>query len=272
MSAETNHADLSGRHAAAVEAARAAGSLLKSYYGNRSALVVEQKGVNDFVSRADREAEAAIIGHLAARFPNDGFVGEETGASGLSGASAVWVIDPLDGTTNFLKGAHNWCVSIGLVVDGHLSAGVVYDPVRDEMFESITGGGARLNGVPIRVGTVADPGSAIIGLGYVPRVGTELFCADTGRLLDTGLSFRQIGAGALMLAYVAAGRVDAYFERHMWPWDAVGGLALIKEAGGAVSSYPTGEDLVGGGAVLAANPQLHAVLADVVPLTRSTLL
>jgi myo-inositol-1(or 4)-monophosphatase len=252
--------DLLSRHAAAVEAGRRAGAHLKALYADRGALAVEQKGVNDFVSRADREAEAIIIGLLAERFPDDGFVGEETGASGASDARATWVIDPLDGTTNFLKGAHNWCVSIGLVTDGAIVAGVIFDPLRDELFESALGAGTRMNGATIRTSFVSDPGSATVGLGFVPRVGVQRFCSDTQILLSSGLSFRQVGAGALMLAYVAAGRVDAYFERHMWPWDAVGGLALIAEAGGTVSSYPTGPSMAAGSAVLAAGPALYPIL------------
>lgn len=249
--------DLTQRHALAVEAARRAGAHLKALYADRGALVVEQKGRNDFVSRADREAEALIKELVAAQFPSDGFVGEETGATGLGDTGATWVVDPLDGTTNFLKGAHNWCVSIGLVADGAIVAGAIYDPLRDEMFEARAGVGTRLNGAAITVSAVADPGEAVIGLGFVPRVGAARFVADAEPLLATGMNFRQVGAGALMLAYVAAGRIDAYFERHMWPWDATAGLALVACAGGTASAYPTGAALLAGGGVLAAGPALY---------------
>ena len=249
--------DLTRRHALAVEAARRAGAHLKALYADRGALVVEQKGLNDFVSRADREAEALIKDLVASQFPEDGFVGEETGAAGLGDTGAVWVVDPLDGTTNFLKGAHNWCVSIGLVADGAVAAGVIYDPLRDELFEALSGTGTRLNGTAVTVSAAREPGEAVIGLGFVPRVGAARFAADTEALLATGMGFRQVGAGALMLAYVAAGRVDAYFERHMWPWDATAGVALVAGAGGTVSAYPTGPASLAGAGVLAANPALY---------------
>lgn len=252
--------DLSARHALAIDATRRAGQHLKTLYADRQALVVEEKGRNDFVSRADREAEALIKEAVAARFPEDGFLGEETGRAGPADARAVWAVDPLDGTTNFLKGTHNWCVSIGLLVDGRPTGGVIYDPLRDEMFDGLAGQGARVNAAAVAVSSVADPGSAVIGLGFVPRVGPERFAADAQALLSTGLNFRQFGAGALMLANVAAGRIDAYFERHMWPWDAAAGLALILAAGGAVSAYPDGPELQAGGGVLAANAALYAGL------------
>lgn len=251
------------RHQAAVEAARRAGDHLKRLYADRSVLVIEEKGVNDFVSRADREAEAIIIDHLRERFPDDGFIGEETGSSGATDASAIWVIDPLDGTTNFLKGTHNWCVSIGLIADAAIAGGVIYDPLRDELFDCIAGAGTRVNGRSVTVNPVNDPSRAVIGLGFTPRVGAPRFAADTQALLSTGLAFRQFGAGALMLAYTAAGRIDAYFERHMWPWDAVAGLALVAEAGGLVSAYPVGAGLQAGDGVLAANPILYAKLKTV---------
>jgi myo-inositol-1(or 4)-monophosphatase len=256
--------DLAARHALAIDAARQAGHHLKALYGERQALVVEEKGRNDFVSRADREAEALIKAALLERFSDDGFLGEETGASGPADAPAVWAVDPLDGTTNFLKGTHNWCVSIGLLVDGRPTGGVIYDPLRDEMFDGLVEHGARVNGDAVRVSAVADPGSAVLGLGFVPRVGPDRFAADARTLLATGMNFRQFGAGALMLANVAAGRIDAYFERHMWPWDAAAGLALVLAAGGAVAAYPGARDLRAGGGVLAANaalyPQLKATL------------
>ena len=254
---------LADRHSLAVTATRQAGTHLRGLYADRGTLVVEQKGRNDFVSRADRETEALIKGLVAAAFPDDGFVGEETGAAGLTDAGTAWIVDPLDGTTNFLKGAGNWCVSIGLVSQGAIVGGVIYDPLRDEMFDGLAGQGTRLNGTPVAVSRVSDPGEAVIGLGFVPRVGAARFAADAEALLATGMGFRQVGAGALMLAYVAAGRVDAYFERHMWPWDATAGVALIAAAGGTVSPYPTGPAALAGAGVLAAPPGLYPTLSSI---------
>jgi myo-inositol-1(or 4)-monophosphatase len=261
--------EVSARRDLAVEAARQAGAHLRDLYGRRETLAIEQKGANDFVSRADREAEALIRALVQQRFPKDAFVGEETGLSGRLDAPAVWVVDPLDGTTNFLRGAHNWCVSIGVVSGTARIAGAVYDPLRDEMFEALASGGARVNGRLIHVSAADDPANATIGLGFVQRVGADRFAADTHALLATGLSFRQVGAGALMLAYVAAGRVDCYFERHMWPWDALGGLALIQAAGGTVAPYPAGASLEEGGLVLAAPPRLFARLETALSLAIS---
>nr|MCU0905210.1 hypothetical protein [Tabrizicola sp.] len=222
----------------------------------------------DFVSNADKTAEAVILDILQTKFRNDGFVAEESGTSGNPMADFQWCIDPLDGTSNFLHGAQNWCVSIGLLRNGQPVMGVVYDPTRKELFEGVVGLGSRVNSGPISVSSVADPASATIGIGHVPRVPIETFCLDTGRLLKAGFAFRQVGAGALMLAYVSAGRVDAYFERHMWPWDAVAGLALIRAAGG--DHLPYSQAAPGaGGLVLAGGPELVRKTSAIVAGQRS---
>jgi len=246
---------IQARLSIAETAARNAGEVLADFYTRRGSIDIEMKGPNDFVSVADRQAELCILNTIAEHFPNDRFIGEETGVSGTPDGEFQWCIDPLDGTTNFLKGAHNWCVSIGLLLAGHPVAGVVYDPVRQEMFEGGVGLGARCNGMALRVSGEADPARSTIGIGHVSRIPVGVFCGDTASLLGAGFSFRQVGAGALMLAYVAAGRIDAYFERHMWPWDAVAGLALIGSAGGRFLPY-IGSEVGKGGMVLAANEAL----------------
>ncbi len=251
--------DLRERLEVARQAAQAAGRVLLAHYAAREALTIDQKGRNDFVSQADREAEAVIFALLAQHFPQDGLLGEETGQAGVAGAAFVWCIDPLDGTSNFLKGAHNWCVSIGLLQNGMPVLGVVHDPVRQEMFEGAEGLGVRENGQPMKVSAVDAPDRAAVGIGHVQRVPVEVFCADTARLLNAGFAFRQVGAGALMLAYLAAGRIDAYFERHMWPWDAIAGLALLRLAGGRFAPYQTW-DLAAGDLVMAANAALYPAL------------
>ena len=233
MSSNSIHARL----VAAKQAARNAGKVLLNFAHQRGELNVVRKGTNDFVSNADKAAETVILDLLQARFRNDGYIAEESGLSGNPNAEFQWCIDPLDGTSNFLHGAQNWCVSIGLLQNGQPVMGVIFDPTRNELFEGVVGMGARLNSAPLAISSVQDPGSATIGLGHVPRVPIETFCLDTARILKAGFAFRQIGAGALMLAYVAAGRVDVYFERHMWPWDAVAGLALIRAAGGEYLPY-----------------------------------
>ncbi len=260
-------AGLEIRLAAAEHAAREAGRLLLAHYGRRSQLVIEQKGLNDFVSIADREAEDAIAAILRPTFPEDGFLGEETGISGAQEADLVWCVDPLDGTSNFLKGAHNWCVSIGLWSKGEPILGIIYDPLRDELFAGADGIAPTVNGVPISVSTTGSIDKTSLGLGHNHRVPPAAFASDAERLFSAGGSFRQVGAGALMLAYVAAGRVDGYFERHMWSWDAVAGLALIKAAGGRFLAYPQpGTALPKGGLVLASGPALYQNFVDLFQL------
>ncbi|MBW9064684.1 inositol monophosphatase [Rhizobium herbae] len=260
-------AGLEARLAAAEHATREAGRLLLSHYDRRSQLVIEQKGLNDFVSIADREAEDAIAAILRPAFPEDGFLGEETGVSGARKADLVWCVDPLDGTSNFLKGAHNWCVSVGLWSKGEPILGVIYDPLRDELFAGADGIVPTVNGMPISVSTTGSIDKTSLGLGHNHRIAPAAFAVDAERLFSAGGSFRQVGAGALMLAYVAAGRVDGYFERHMWSWDAVAGLALIKAAGGRFLAYPQpGTALPKGGIVLASGPALYQVFVDLFQL------
>ena len=254
--------DLHSRLGAADRAARAAGAALLAHYGARDRLAVEEKGLNDFVSNADREAEAVILDLLQPAFPEDAFLGEETGLSGAGTSGAVWCIDPLDGTANFLKGNPNWCVSIGLWLDGAAVLGVIHDPLRDETFAGIAGDGGTVNDVPLRVSRIDGFDRASLGLGHNRRVPVERFSADVAALLADGAGFRQVGAGALMLAHVAAGRVEAYVERHMWPWDAVAGLALIRAGGGSHAPYlPEGGGIAAGGPVLAGNPAMVAAIA-----------
>jgi myo-inositol-1(or 4)-monophosphatase len=256
--------ELAARLSVAQMAARQAGDVLLGHYRNRGALAVEQKSTNDYVSNADREAEAVIADLVLGQFPQDGFLGEETGISGAAHSSAVWCIDPLDGTTNFLKGAHNWCVSIGLFADDRPVLGVIHDPLRDETFVAAKGLGAQCNGAPMHVSDTSELSRATLGLGHNERISVPAFAQDVVVLLNTGAAFTQVGAAALMLAYVADGRVDAYVERHLWPWDAVAGLALIREAGGSTSPYPGVGDLSAGGPVIAGAPELEAAIASLV--------
>jgi myo-inositol-1(or 4)-monophosphatase len=265
MDLSINATALQSRLGAAERAARLAGAALLRHYAARDRLVIDQKGVNDFVSNADREAEDIIAAELRTAFPEDGFLGEETGLSGHAGAAAVWCVDPLDGTSNFLKGAHNWCVSIGLWLAGRPVLGALYDPLRGEMFLAAEGLGVSCNRKPISVSPTASLDRSSLGLGHNQRVAVADFSDDIDRLLSTGASFRQVGAGALMLAYVAAGRVDSYFERHMWPWDAVAGLALIRAAGGVTTAYPPeGTPIARGALVLASGATLFGPLREAI--------
>lgn len=256
-------AGLQARMVVAMAAARASGQVLLDHYARRDLLVIDQKGRNDFVSQADREAEVVIFAMLEQAFPGDALLGEESGQAGAVGADVVWCVDPLDGTSNFLHGAHNWCVSIGVVERGIPVLGVIYDPVRDEMFAGGRGIPMQVNGVDMAVSAEMELDRAVISLGHNARVPLDLFGVQTLRLLATGAAFRQLGAGALMLAYVAAGRFEAYYEWHMWPWDAVAGLAMIEAAGGKYAPYLLG-DIEKGGRVLASNGVLQDILTAVI--------
>jgi myo-inositol-1(or 4)-monophosphatase len=213
----------------------------------------------DPVSEADREAERAIEEILAAERPDDGLLAEE-GASSESENGRRWVVDPLDGTVNFLYGFPAWCVSVGLEDGGGAAVGVIHDPLRRETFRATRGAGAELNGEPIRVGERDRLETALIatGFSYEPDRRAEQ-AAILARVLPRVRDVRRAGAAALDLAWVAAGRVDGYYERGGKPWDWAAGLLLVEEAGGAVSELP-GEPL----GQAAANPRLLPELLDLV--------
>jgi myo-inositol-1(or 4)-monophosphatase len=188
-------------------------------------------------------------------------LGEETG--GADRGLRLWVVDPIDGTLNFVHGIPYWCVSIAFVADGVRRIGAIFDPMRDELFLAVAGAGATLNGQPIRVSACTTLGTALVAAGYVPRHGLDVHLALRRRLFEAGAAVKDMGAGALMLAHVAAGRFDAFVEPHMHPWDALAGLALIEAAGGRVAPYPGPAGLAAGGAVVAAAPGVFDALAAV---------
>jgi myo-inositol-1(or 4)-monophosphatase len=247
---------------------RRAGAAALRHFRDREALVVESKGLQDVVSRADREVEDLIRGALAERFPGDGFLGEESGGSGDFGKGPVWVVDPIDGTQCFLAGLPTWCVSVGLMVDGRIAAGVIVDPCADECFSGAvgkdgTGGGAFCNGRPIAPAGVADFRSGLTEVGVSFRIPRDPTVGFIDRLLEAGGIYHRSGSGALGLAHVAAGRYVAYIEGHMNAWDSFAGAALVRAAGGWVNDL-TGNDGVTRGAVVMASgrrlaPALHAM-------------
>ncbi len=250
------------RFAFAQDLAREAGALAHRHFTHREALAVESKGLQDWVSEADREVEAMIRARIAAAFPQDGFLGEESGgaAPAEGEAGAMWVVDPIDGTACFLAGIPTWCVSIALVLDGEIELGVVYDPNADELFAARRGQGARLNGAPLPPLTARRFADGLFGLGHSTRVPAEAVVGFTADLLEADGMFMRNGSGALMLAYVAAGRLVGYFEPHMNAWDTLAGFALIREAGGWTNDYLTGDALHAGNAVAACAPALAGEL------------
>ena len=218
----------------AERAARAAGEVLISYYGRAPEGLESKTSVTDPVSDADREAERTIRELLTAERPDDGLIGEE--GTRVEGAGRNWIVDPLDGTVNFLYGLRTWAVSIALEDEQGLAVGVVFDPVDGECFSAVRGEGAKLNGEPIRVNDCTALGRAMVatGFSYVAEeraTQAQLLLELLPRIRD----LRRAGAAALDLAYVAAGRVDAYYERGLKRWDEAAGLLLVTEAGGSLA-------------------------------------
>ncbi|MCP8937968.1 inositol monophosphatase [Alsobacter sp. SYSU M60028] len=243
---------------AACEVALEAGALALARFRDKGSIQVSFKGHQDYLTEVDGLVERLIIERLSARFPEDGFIGEEGGGSG---SARVWVIDPIDGTSNFARGIGHFCVSIAYVDDRGPALGVIYDPTRDELFAAERGGGATLNGAPIAVSGIADPRRASVECGWSMRRPIGDYIALMGRVAEMGAGLYRLGSGALGMAYVAAGRTDAYCELHINSWDVLAGLVIVAEAGGAVSDFTAGDYLANGNPVLACSPALAEKLA-----------
>ncbi|WP_207482230.1 inositol monophosphatase family protein [Arenibaculum pallidiluteum] len=233
-------------------------------------LVVELKGIQDFVSAADRALEDLIKARIAAAFPEDAVLGEESGASaGIDEATAVWVIDPIDGTANFVRGRAGWCVSIALVRDGRAEIGVIYDPVQDELFSARHGHGATRNGEPIRVSRRTSLEGAMIGNGFSYRRPVADHVRISHLLLEAGCEYRRSGTGALDMAHVADGRLDGYVEMHINAWDVLAGLVLVREAGGWTNDFLRDGGLSRGNPILAAPAGLAEAVCGLLGLDLS---
>ena len=220
-----------------VKAARAAGNILLRHMHRLDALNVVEKDRLDYASEVDGLAEAAIVKELKRAMPDCAILGEETGASGKG--RQTFVVDPLDGTSNYLHGIPHWCVSIALVENGEPQHGVVFDPLRNELFTASKGSGAVLNDKRIRVSERKDLSGAMLITGFPPRererVGAHLDCVR--ELLRDAEDIRRTGSAALDLAYVACSRADGYFEAGVKPWDIAAGVLLVREAGGRVCDF-----------------------------------
>jgi myo-inositol-1(or 4)-monophosphatase len=246
----------------AVMAARRAGSALIKKMANLDKVKVERKGYNDYVSDADLAAERAIIDCIHKHYPDHAILAEESGAVGDS--ETTWIIDPLDGTTNFLHGFPVFAVSIGVEVKGRIEHGVVYDPLRQELFTASRGKGAYLDDHRIRVSGQTKLDHALIGTGFPFRqADTEIgpYMAMLAKVLRSTSGIRRPGAAALDLAYVAAGRLDAFWETGLKPWDLAAGTLLIREAGGIVSGLDGNENFFDAGHVLTGSPKIYAAIA-----------
>lgn len=244
-----------------VRAARRAGDVIVRNINRLDSIKISSKGRNDFVSEVDRQAESEIIGTIQRSYPDHAFLAEESGATGDS--DFVWIVDPLDGTTNFLHGFPVFAVSLALAVRGRLEHAVIYDPMRQELYTASRGEGAQLDGRRIRVSGQRSLESALIGTGF-PFRGKESWLESYLPMLRAVITstagVRRPGAASLDLAYVAAGRLDGFWEMGLHPWDMAAGSLLIQEAGGHVTDLAGGDDYLGQGHILAGNNRIHQAL------------
>jgi myo-inositol-1(or 4)-monophosphatase len=245
----------------AVKAARRAGNIINRGARNVDLLTVTAKGPKDFVSEVDHAAEAAIVQTLHAAYPDHAILAEEgTAKDRNADAEYCWIIDPLDGTTNFLHGFPQYCVSIALKHRGHITQAVVYDPVRNDLFTATRGRGAFLNDRRMRVSRRQHLREALIGTGFPFRDGTnlEIYLQMMRSMMVETAGLRRPGAAALDLAYVAAGYYDGFWEVGLNPWDVAAGSLLIVEAGGLVGDLSGEDGFLYGGQVIGANPRIFA--------------
>lgn len=240
----------------ALHAAHTVGAQLTEAYSQRGQLDVSTKRAGDFVSTADTDAEASLRAILLGARPDDGWYGEESGSS--AGGARRWIVDPLDGTTNFLRGIAHWAVSIALETDGELTLGVVYDPIKDETFAASRGAGTTLNGIPVEDNTATDMSQAVFGTGipFGQMDHIDDHAADLARLMPVCAGVRRLGAASLDLAYVAAGRLDGFWERRLQLWDIAAGLVLLREAGRQVEGWSAEDRPEDSGSVVTATTGL----------------
>lgn len=240
----------------AVSAARSAGNVILKHSERVETLQVDRKQHNDFVTLVDRNAEAEIIRTILKAYPDHAILGEESGSSG-GDAEVRWIIDPLDGTTNFLHRIPHYAVSIGIEVRGRLEHGVIYAPCTNDLYTASRGAGAMLNSRRLRCSNTKDLDEALIGTGVPLR---EEFMPDylkmLGHVATSTAGVRRAGSAALDLAYVAAGRLDGFFEFNLKPWDVAAGIVLVQEASGVIKPLAGGDDVLNHGHILAASYKL----------------
>lgn len=252
----------------AVRAARVAGGIITRSLGKFDSYTVTQKTRNDYVSDVDKAAEQEIINVLSKSYPNHCFLAEEGGYHGRTPDKDdyVWIIDPLDGTTNFLHGFPQFAVSIALQYRGKLERAVVYDPMRQDLFTAVRGGGAMLNNRRLRVTPQKSLKGALLGTGFPFKDQSYLdaYLAMLKDLIKDTAGIRRAGAAALDLAYVAAGWLDGFWEIGLQPWDMAAGVLLIQEAGGVVTDLEGGDNYLENGHLVTAGPRLHQIMVDTV--------
>lgn len=256
--------DLREFERAACEAAREAGKVLMRSFRRAQGFEIETKGLHDFVTEADHAAEEAAVGHIKARFPDHRVMSEE-GAPRTAAASFRWVIDPLDGTTNFIHGVTPFSVSVALEHEASLLAGAVHDPYHDETFHAVRGGGAKLNGEPIACSGLETLDMALIATGFPFRELSRLegYMKAFEACVRTTAGLRRAGSAAIDLAYTACGRYDGFWEIGLSRWDIAAGSLLVMEAGGLVTDVLDGQTYLDTGDIVAAGPTVHARLVGI---------
>lgn len=252
----------------ALKAARKAAELIERSFERVDLITIEEKGRNDFVSEVDRQAEREIIYLLSKSYPDHKFLGEESGQSGAAESDYEWIIDPLDGTTNFLNGVPHFAVSIACKYRGQIEHAVIVDPMRREEFTASRGKGATLNGRRLRVTNRRSMDGALIGTG-IPFNGYSLenidsYLACVKEIAGQTAGIRRQGSAALDLAYVAAGRFDGFWEMNLNLWDIAGGVLLVKEAGGLTSDFKGGNSFLDSGHIVCGTPKVFKPLLQIV--------
>ena len=248
------------------EAARKTGRVLRRDFGEVEQLQVSHKGPSDFVTAADIKAEKTLRAELQKARPRFGFLMEESGEIQGEDGKHRWIIDPIDGTTNFLHGIPHFAISIGLEMEGEMIAGLVYNPIVEEVFWAEKGQGAFLNDKRLRVSARNRMSEAVMatGIPFHGRPGHEPFIDQMGRVMNDVAGIRRMGAASLDLAYVAAGRFEGFWEAGLQPWDIAAGVLLVREAGGFVTDFKGDKNVLASGNVVAANAKLHKQFLDLV--------
>ncbi|MCY7294742.1 inositol-1-monophosphatase [Alteromonas sp. a30] len=241
----------------AVRAARAAGDMIARSFESEVDIKPERKGDNDYVTKIDREAEQLIISKIKQSYPDHSFVGEESGITDGS-EDFKWIIDPLDGTTNFVMGVPHFAVSIALMYKGKLDQAVIFDPIRHELFTASRGKGAQMNNYRLRVNTLKDLEGTLLATGfpYKNKEGANEAIQRFSQIYPLVGDIRSSGSSALDMAYVASGRLDGYWEKGVKPWDIAAGELIVKEAGGLVTDFNGGHEHFRSGEIVAGHPKV----------------
>lgn len=253
-------AELDLRQCAVLGLVQEVSRLALDYFNKRDSLGVTMKGAQDWLTVADGAVEEFLRKRLAVLFPHDAVIGEEGGGEA---ADAVWIIDPIDGTSNFARGDRNWCISIGLLLNGVPEIGIIAAPALDELYLGRRGQGASMNGEPIKVSGETDIGRAYVEMGWSTRIALANYLAMVERGFAAGASIKRSGSGALGICHVANGRTEAYAELHINAWDVAAGLVIASEAGADINDFFSGEGIAKGNPVLCCTPALTDKLEQI---------